>query len=64
MNEPDQIQYVEEFFKKTFLADKATFVPVDDDMKKRIDIKSIVKIETYDRGNFYISMLNEEDFEK
>jgi len=62
--EQEQIIEVENFFKKAFIADNATLIPVDDEMRDRIKIRSIVKLETADRGSFYVSMLTIGEVEK
>ncbi len=53
-----QIADVENFFKMAFVADKATLIPVTAKMKEKIEIKSLVKLDTEDRGSFYISMIS------
>ncbi len=61
IEEQEQIEKVESFFKNAFIADKATLINVTEDMKNNIEIKSLVKLETSDRGIFYVSMIDYEE---
>jgi len=57
LGEKEQIMAIERFFKESFQAEEAKLLPMTDELKKLIDIKSVVKIKTKDRGEFYLSML-------
>lgn len=55
----------EEFFKKAFDAEKVTFMNLNDDLVKRIELNGLVKIDTSDsRGTIYLSLINLRDEEK
>jgi hypothetical protein len=61
LGEKEQIMAIERFFQEAFKADKAELIPMTDELKEKIEIKSIVKISTSDRGSFYLSMLDDID---